>query len=230
MLRVNLRLNKNTQGYSKPYKPCFLKWLWVILVLTAIALAINPIYLLSKAYYAQILLQQAWQKTLIYNQSISLEGHYKDNDVHKGNNTKRFPAWSWADGYPIAELTYQPINGDKTSWIVLAGMSGRNMAFAPGWLQSSAQPNTVGNTVISAHNDSHFKVFERLKMSDILLLTSQQGETLRYQVNSIEITNEEDESAYQYTNAKQLTLITCYPFSATATAKSQRLVIKAFAI
>lgn len=207
-----INLNRvNSSGY---------KLLLTTLIFFIVVLTIQPIYLLAKAYYAQFLLQQAWQQTLIYHQNLE----------HKNKDTQTFHAWSWADGYPVAKLTYHTKSGDENSWVILAGMSGRNMAFAPSWLQSSAKPNSNGNTVISAHNDSHFSVFKQLTYGEFFSLTNQQGKTLKYQVNSLEITNKFNESAYEYSDNKQLTLITCYPFNSTPSPKNQRLIIKAIAI
>ncbi len=49
-------------------------------------------------------------------------------------------------------------------------LTGRTMAFGPGWLQDSAKPNQIGNTVISAHNDSHFAILENVNIGDIFQL------------------------------------------------------------
>jgi hypothetical protein len=50
-----------------------------------------------------------------------------------GSLTKQHKPWPWADTHPFAELIIK----DK-SWYVLAGASGRKLAFAPSHLSSTA--------------------------------------------------------------------------------------------
>ena len=117
-----------------------------------------------------------------------------------------------------------------TSWIILSGMTGRTMAFGPGWLQDSAQPNQPGNTVISAHNDSHFEILEKVNIGDIFQLEDNKGDTINYQINNMKIVNENDNSAYQFNEHTMLTLITCYPFTLANTKQTKRLIVTAIAI
>ena len=115
------------------------------------------------------------------------------------------------------------------SWIILAGMTGRTMAFGPGWLEHSAKPNHVGNTIISAHNDSHFAILENVNIGDTFVLEDQHSRKQVYQIHSMKIVDESDSSVYQYSERKMLTLITCYPFTITNSNKNKRLVVTAIA-
>lgn len=100
--------------------------LLVGLVLIGITLFGKGFYMQAKAHFAQYLIEQAWAKTLIDGQS------------HK--------PWSWADTYPVAKLSIEqakrpnhfdgPASND--SLYVLAGASGRNLAFGPALVLSSA--------------------------------------------------------------------------------------------
>ncbi|TYK64799.1 class GN sortase [Colwellia echini] len=181
------------------------------LIFIACLLLIKPSYMYAKSVLAQVLLEQAWQKALL--------GKDKDN---------KYLPWQWADSYPIAKLTYVDKNlQTATNWIILAGMTGRTMAFAPSWLEDSAKPNQYGNTVISAHNDSHFSVLEGIELDAEFLLEDQQGEVLTYRVITIDIVSESDTTPYLFADGTMITLITCYPFEATNTAKTQRLIIQA---
>ncbi|MBU2870057.1 class GN sortase [Colwellia sp. E2M01] len=196
-------------------QPTKARILLIGLVILACLLLIKPSYLYAKSVLAQLLLNHAWQKSLVQN----------------GDNDHKYLPWQWADSYPVAKLSY--IKGNDHSvknWIILAGMTGRSMAFAPAWLEDSAKPNQYGNTVISAHNDSHFDVLESAELGDELVLEDRQGKQITYRVATIEIVAEQNSEPYLFQDETMLTLITCYPFTTTNTAKSQRLVIQAVAI
>ena len=101
------------------------------------------------------------------------------------------------------------------------------MAFPPSLLEDSEKPNQYWNTVISSHNDSHFNVLENSDIGDDLLLEDQQGKIVSYRIMTIDIVSEYDLSSYLFQDETMITLITCYPFEVTNTAKTQRLVIQA---
>lgn len=183
------------------------KYLLLSLIIVAFLLLIKPCYLYGKSVIAQALLNHAWQKS-------------------QQQRGKHLP-WQWADSYPVAKLSYP--KGDS-SWIILSGMTGRTMAFAPSWLEDSAKPNQYGNTVISAHYDSHFDMLENTVIGDGFILEDREGKVLNYHVVSIDIMSEEDTSPYYFQDEIMLTLITCYPFEVTNVTKSERLVIQALKV
>lgn len=177
--------------------------------------------------FAQILLNYAWQTTQQkYQQSQQEEQLTRQQEkpqLYPEKDQKNLP-WQWADSYPVAKLTSKKNN---ISWIIMTGMTGRTMAFSPTWLEDSAKPNQYGNTVISAHNDSHFNVLENSGIGDEFLLEDQQGKILTYRIMTIDVVPEYDISSYLFQDETMITLITCYPFKATNSAKTQRLVIQA---
>lgn len=183
------------------------KYLALLLMMVACLLLAKPSYLVAKSLVAQLLLQHAWQ------QSQQLDG--------------RHLPWQWSDSYPVARLTDSK---STASWIVLSGMTGRAMAFAPAWLEDSALPNQYGNTVIAAHNDSHFSGLENSALGDVFLLEDRHRQIVSYRVVSIAIVAEQDASPYQFQDQTMLTLITCYPFSISNHHKRQRLVVQAVKI
>ena len=65
-------------------------------------------YIEAKAWLAQDLLEDAWAKTL--------------------GGAQQVKPWSWADTWPVARLQAPDLNIDR---IVLAGASGRTLAFGP---------------------------------------------------------------------------------------------------
>ncbi len=90
-------------------------------------------YIPAKAWLAQELMQRAWLR------------------VSAGED--RAAPWPWADTWPVARLSAKSHDVDL---IVLAGGSGRTLAFGPGHLGASALPGEVGNMIIAGHRDTHF--------------------------------------------------------------------------
>lgn len=183
------------------------KYLASILMLLACFLIAKPSYLFTKSVVAQLLLNHAWQK------SKNLGDHYLP--------------WQWSDSYPVAQLIDVKNNH---SWVVLSGMTGRSMAFAPSWLEDTAKPNQYGNTVISAHNDSHFQLLENTEVGDRFIVEDEHGVKFNYRVITINIVDESDISPYEFQDETMITLITCYPFEVTNEAKRNRLVIQAIKV
>lgn len=181
-----------------------IKQLSFTILFVACCLLVKPSYLFAKALVAQQLLNHAWQQS-------------------QQSGDKQLP-WKWSDSYPVAKLTDTK---SKTAWVVLSGMTGRAMAFAPSWLEDSAEPNQYGNTVISAHNDSHFSALENTEIGDEFVLEDKHGKVVNYRVVSINIVAEGNTSPYQFQDETMITLITCYPFDISNTRKSDRLIVQA---
>ncbi|MFQ3311972.1 MAG: sortase A [Colwellia sp.] len=90
-------------------------------------------------------------------------------------------------------------------------MMGRVMAFTLICLDDSAKPNQYGNTVISAHNDSHFNVLENSDIGDEFLLEDQQDKILSYRVITIDGVPQYDILSCLFQDEILITLITCTP-------------------
>jgi len=175
--------------------------LFVVYFLLAISLFGQGVYIKAKAQLAQVLLESAWQK----QQQDSLP----------------YKAWSWADGYPVAKIS---IN-NETPFIILAGASGSNLAFAPSWLVTSSDFNESGNSVVFAHNDTYFKGLEALNNESIIAIETAKAEQLRYQVKEIKVIHETNLSVLSQGDEDIVTLITCYPFDASIIHSDLRFVV-----
>ena len=90
-------------------------------------------YIHAKAWLAQVLLARAWTATLA--------------------GEARVRPWPWADTWPIARLQVPALGVDR---IVLAGASGRTLAFGPGHLAGTPLPGEKGTSVLAGHRDTHF--------------------------------------------------------------------------
>jgi sortase A len=187
------------------------KWLVLSLMLGMYQFS-GGLYIFSKAELAQYLIAIAWHKNL---QSV---------EQHK--------PWPWADTHPVAELIIK----DK-SWYVLAGASGRNLAFAPTHVSSTPEPGKIGNSVIVGHRDTQFNSLKKLKKGDIIevktkhkrqqfkvtMLRIAMHSQLEYLQSSVNGDTFDDEQS-------SLTLITCYPFDSLLPNPTHRYIVRAIAI
>lgn len=160
-------------------------------------------YIQAKALLAQWLLQSAWQQTQ--------------------QGAQRVRPWPWADTWPLARLRVERLGVDQ---IVLAGSSGRTLAFGPGHLDGSDRFSTLGNSVLSGHRDTHFRFLQSLEINDRIRITLPGGGDLVYAVASREVV-QSDELWVLDQSQVALTLITCYPFDAVVPGGTARFVIRA---
>lgn len=159
----------------------------------------------AKALLAQALIHRAW--------SGNLAG---------GAAVKR--PWSWADTTPVARLEFVR---QRRSMIVLSGDSGRVLAFGPGHRAGSALPGAGGNSVISAHRDTHFAVLAELGVGDPIELENLEGRTVRYRVDRLDVVDEHDLAVTGQRGIDELTLVTCWPFDTLVPGGPLRYVVSA---
>jgi sortase A len=177
-------------------------------VLAAVAVwhGARALWIEAKAGLAQLLMRRAWER------------------VQSGEADAR--PWPWADTRPIARLA-APALGVST--FVLAGASGRTLAFGPGHLDGTPDPGARGNAVISGHRDTHFAFLERLAAGDELVLEGQGGRTRRYRVAGARVVDRDDLGIADDAGDDRLTLVTCYPFHALRPGGPLRYVVVALA-
>jgi len=161
-------------------------------------------YIPAKAWLAQELMQRAWRKT-----EGTAEAH---------------PPWPWADTWPVAKMSAK---GGDVELIVLAGSSGRTLAFGPGHLSTSVLPGEVGNSIIAGHRDTHFQFLQHLKKGESLLFEMSDGRRHLFRVTRIDIVDSRRGSIILDTETAMLSLITCYPFSSEIAGGPLRYVVSA---
>ena len=161
-------------------------------------------YIPAKAWFAQELMQRAW--------------------LRASAGEDRAAPWPWADTWPVARLT--AISHD-VDLIVLAGGSGRTLAFGPGHLGASALPGEIGNMVIAGHRDTHFAFLQEVRRGDRLGIESFGGATYVYEVTGLDVVDSRRGSLVLDTDVSALTLVTCYPFDALEPGGPLRYVVTA---
>ena len=158
----------------------------------------------GKAGVAQVLLRRAWASTL-----------------RSGGDVK---PWPWADMWPVARLR-RP--GGSEDYIVLAGASGRTLAFGPGHVSGSARPGEPGNCVLSAHRDTQFAFLRKLRVGNLLEIETPDGVRHVYSVFDFGVAHKSQVELLRATFEPTLTLVTCYPFDSPVPGGPLRYVVRA---
>jgi sortase A len=203
-----------SKASKKTVKSCLL-----VIIFTASAINFGQVvWIDTKAYLAQYLIEMAWKKTL-----------ETQGEVHK--------PWSWSDTWPIARLRAPRLEVD---WIVLEGISGQALAFGPGGVMASqaqhfpeysngnfysANTTLSPTRVIAGHKDTHFAFLESLKLADIIEIQTKDGKWHEYTVANLEITEPKEHKIAINNTINELTLITCYPFGYSITPSQLRFIV-----
>ena len=160
----------------------------------------------AKAHVAQRLLRGAWRAA-------------------QGGTEEPRP-WRWADTWPVARLT-MPARG--VDLLVLAGASGRTLAFGPGHVTGTALPGEAGNAVVSGHRDTHFAFLRELRPGDVIVVERRDREQRSYRVAASRVVEHDAGEVMGETWDARLTLVTCYPFDAVRPGGPLRYVVTALA-
>lgn len=173
-----------------------------LLLLAAAVLLAQAGWIHAKAALAQQLMERAWQRAL-------------------AGETDARP-WPWADTRPVARLRAPHLGVEQ---IVLAGDSGRTLAFGPGWAEASATPGEIGTSVISGHRDTHFAWLGKLQPGDPIELEGANG-ARRYRVARV---THADAARHRLVvaDADELWLVTCWPLDGVVAGGSERYLVQA---
>lgn len=157
-----------------------------------------------KAWLAQGLISHAWER------SESIED--------------RIHPWSWADTWPVARLSVPRLGVER---IILAGVSGRTLAFGPGWAEQTMLPGGEGRSVIAGHRDTHFRFVQNLVSGDQLVVQSPDGSETLFRISETAVVQENATWLLEPASDRELLLITCYPFESIVPGGDLRYVVKA---
>jgi sortase A len=189
-------------------KSKYVNRLWLSIASIAIAFSIGSGtqagWIYSKATVAQLLLENAWRKSLL------------DTAPHK--------PWSWADIRTVARLDVVDTN---RSFIVLSDASGEAMAFGPGLVGGNTLNPTRNTIAIGGHRDTHLSFLEHLPVGAHINMQNTEGQFLRYELVDKTVVDSRNQFIQISQNNPGLVLITCYPFNARQTGGPYRLVAKA---
>ena len=167
----------------------------------------NGVLIGAKAVVAQWLMERAWDRT-----------------EQPGGRVK---PWRWADTWPVARLRAPRSDVDL---IVLAGMSGRTLAFGQGWLQASSLPGRPGTALIAGHRDTHFAFLQELGRDDLLVLETADGREHWYRVARVGLVDSSRARLALADRTERLVLVTCYPFDNLEPGGPLRWVVEALPV
>lgn len=151
----------------------------------------HGVWIPAKAELAQHLLQRAWARTVAGERAVK--------------------PWPWADTWPVARLRL-PAHG--VDLIVLAGVSGRTLAFGPGHMPGTPVPGRGGVAVVAGHRDTHFRFLRDVKAGDEILVETPGRPLARFRVRERAVVDARTAVLAGADDARGLVLVTCYPFDA----------------
>ncbi len=156
-----------------------------------------------KAVLAQVLPEQAWQRTLA--------------------GERRVRPWPWADTWPVAALD---VAGERL--IMLADRGGHALAFGPGHVTGSAAPGAADLSVLAGHRDTHFRQLRALSRGSTITLTTADGQRRLYVVRESRVLPHPELAPPPLAaGASWLALAACWPFDALRVGGEERFVILA---
>lgn len=164
----------------------------------------QAVWIHVKAVLAQVLIEHAFER------------------ARRGEPAAR--PWPWADTQVVARLR---LPGARRGLMVLAGSSGRNLAFGPAHDPASAAPGEPGNSVIAAHRDTHFKALAQLRAGDLLGVERVDGRSIEFVVTAVDVVDSRRWRIALHADVPRLTLVTCYPFDAVEPGGPMRFVVTA---
>jgi sortase A len=173
-----------------------------VLAAAGLWLLADATWIHAKAALAQHLLGRAWAAS-------------------RGGAGRARP-WPWADTWPVARLSAPRLGVER---LVLAGASGRTLAFGPGHHPGTAPPGASGNSVISGHRDTHFAFLRHLRDGDTLRLEDAAGRRRTYAVTTRAVVEARRVRLPLVVDGARLTLITCYPFDAVVPGGPLRYLV-----
>jgi sortase A len=176
-----------------------LQWCLAAVFCTAAFFTADALWIPAKAVLAQRLIERAWQRSL--------------------DGSPQARPWPWADTHPVAILEVPRLGVRQ---FVLAGASGRNLAFGP----TAVTPVGGRDVILSGHRDTHFRFLQELTSGDVLRLILP-GRTAEFRVRFLEVLDSAKLELVLDDSASRLTLLTCFPFDALSAGGSQRYVVTA---
>jgi sortase A len=165
----------------------------------------HGLWIHAKARLAPALLQRAWARTVA--------------------GETRVKPWPWADTWPVARLRV-PAHG--IDLVVLDGVSGRTLAFAPGHASNSALPGDSGVAFVTGHRDTHFRFLQHVRVGDVVLVDAPGRAGGRYVIREIAVVDARRAVIRQEGQGDHLVLLTCYPFDAITPGGPLRYVVAAY--
>lgn len=182
----------------------FRQFVRLLVLLVALTLIVNSLWIPAKAICAELLINYSWQQSIAQG--------------------KRVKPWPWADHYPVAKLSFHRL---KSEVMVLMGADPSTLAFSAGLMHQYSNLKQTGPTAIAGHKDTHFSLLKEVAIGDVISLTNNKQNRWNYTVSNIEIIDSNKEQLVLDKTDNSLVLITCFPFHLTTEQGNLRYVVTA---
>lgn len=126
------------------------------------------------------------------------------------------------EGDVIGEILVPRLGLDA---MVVQGDSASNLKKAVAHISNSALPGEWGNVTLAGHRDTFFRPLRDIRSGDEIRFKTSGG-AFEYRVQSIEIVGPRDTRVLEPFSGRDLTLITCFPFSFVGRSPA-RFVVRA---
>jgi sortase A len=133
-------------------------------------------------------------RTLLPGESPDADGRFRSP----------IPAGTW-----IARLEAPSIGLSAT---VIEGSDDWTLSRAAGHIEETALPGGRGNVAIAAHRDTVFRPLRRVRVGDVIALTTA-DHIYQYRVTQTRIVKPDEVDVLNPRGRPTLTLVTCYPFT-----------------
>jgi LPXTG-site transpeptidase (sortase) family protein len=107
--------------------------------------------------------------------------------------------------------------------VFVQGDSDSILRLAVGHIPGTAMPGQSGNMVLAGHRDTFFRALRNVRVGDRIVIEGPDG-SYNYKVDSTSIVPPTDLSVLRHSGNRELTLITCYPFSWVGSAPDRFIV------
>jgi sortase A len=109
--------------------------------------------------------------------------------------------------------------------VVCEGTGEDTLSLALGHIPSTSLPGEPGNVGIAGHRDTIFRALRDIRKNDLIVFETRAGR-FAYRVEGMEIVKPTQVSVLKAGRARELTLVTCYPFRYVGSAPD-RFIVKA---
>lgn len=158
-------------------------------LIASVVMAMCALWLPVKAWLAHELITYSWQ-------------HYRATG-------QALKPWPWADTSAVAQLHFTRLEQKVT---VLSHADNTALAFSAAAVAPFNRLESTSLIAIAGHQDSHFALLADVQLGDEILLSTANGNELRYRVSAHDIVPQ-----HSVLNIRPdqlgLVLITCYPFT-----------------
>lgn len=107
--------------------------------------------------------------------------------------------------------------------IILQGDSPQVLRRGVGHLPNTAMPGELGNIALAGHRDSFFRPLRQVRRGDTITLRTPRGE-FQYRVESTGVVSPSSVEVLAPTDRRELTLVTCFPFTYVGPAPNRFIV------